>query len=189
MTKDELEKLLDEIRDLPVDDFAVAGRVASITAQISEKFDRLEKALAGADSAIRELVKPDEPCVSKTVTRYEPNLNGHMAEMADGDWVRYDDIKHLLQDEPTAERICHWRCCTKPMAPDDSYLCAEHRAIMAPVTVNRPAEPRARIDAGLRYKPVLERASNTREGWTAEMEQAHDGEWVHVSALNRGAES
>jgi hypothetical protein len=41
MTKDELEKLLDEIRDLPVDNFAVAGRVASITAQISEEFDRL----------------------------------------------------------------------------------------------------------------------------------------------------
>lgn len=44
MTKQELEALLHEIRDLPVDDFAVAGRVASITAQISEEFDRLRAA-------------------------------------------------------------------------------------------------------------------------------------------------
>jgi hypothetical protein len=40
------------------------------------------------------------------------------------------------------------------------------------------------IDAGLRYRPVLERAPNTREGWIAEMEQSHDGEWVHISNLN-----
>lgn len=44
LTKQELEALLHEIRDLPVDDFAVAGRVASITAQISEEFDRLRAA-------------------------------------------------------------------------------------------------------------------------------------------------
>jgi hypothetical protein len=44
------------------------------------------------------------------------------------------------------------------------------------------------IEADLRYKPVLERASNTREGWVAEMEQAHDGEWVPISALKRPTE-
>jgi hypothetical protein len=44
MTKQELDALLNEIRDLPVDDFAVAGRVASITARISEEFDRLRGA-------------------------------------------------------------------------------------------------------------------------------------------------
>jgi hypothetical protein len=34
--------------------------------------------------------------------------------------------------EPPAPQICHWRCCTKPMAPGDSYLCAEHRALFGP---------------------------------------------------------
>lgn len=47
----------------------------------------------------------------------------------------------------------------------------------------REMRPGLRIDAGLRFHPALERASNTREGWIAEMEQAHDGEWVHISAL------
>lgn len=44
------------------------------------------------------------------------------------------------------------------------------------------------LEAGLRFKPVLERASNTQEGWAAEMEQAPDGEWVHISAVNRPAD-
>lgn len=34
--------------------------------------------------------------------------------------------------EPEAPQICHWRRCTKPMAPGDSYLCAEHRALFGP---------------------------------------------------------
>jgi hypothetical protein len=54
----------------------------------------------------------------------------------------------------------------------------------APNHVETPAP----LDAGLRFKPVLERASNTREGWTAEMEQAHDGEWVHIGAVKAGEE-
>jgi len=31
---------------------------------------------------------------------YEPH------EAPDGEWVRYDDIKHLLQDEPSAQCTC-----------------------------------------------------------------------------------
>lgn len=46
----------------------------------------------------------------------------------------------------------------------------------------------APIDAGLRFKPVLERASNTPEGWTAEMEQAHDGEWIHIGSVSANGE-
>lgn len=44
-------------------------------------------------------------------------------------------------------------------------------------------EPAPTIDAGLRYKPTLERASNTPEGWIADMEQAHDGEWIHIGTV------
>jgi hypothetical protein len=42
--------------------------------------------------------------------------------------------------EPPAPQICHWRCCTKPMAPGDSYLCAEHRALFGPA-LNRSVTP------------------------------------------------
>jgi hypothetical protein len=45
-----------------------------------------------------------------------------------------------LPDEPPAPQICHWRCCTKPMAPGDSYLCAEHRALFGPA-LNRSVTP------------------------------------------------
>jgi hypothetical protein len=46
-----------------------------------------------------------------------------------------EEIERLRENraaEPPAPQICHWRCCTKPMAPGDSYLCAEHRALFGP---------------------------------------------------------
>lgn len=59
--------------------------------------------------------------MTKTVTRYEildrngsdENVAGH--PKSDGEWVRYDDIKHLLHDEPGGEPDplvqcrCGWR--------------------------------------------------------------------------------
>ena len=78
--------------------------------------------------------------------------------------------------EALLKRVLEWT----PALPAESGLLDEIAAALQ-------VEPGAPIDAGLRFKPVLERAY-TKEGWTAEMEQAHDGEWVHVSALNRPTE-
>lgn len=67
---------------------------------------------------LRELfaAQPDEPGnqpMTKTVTRYELEEVGHyddehdhvMFERPYGEWVKYDDIKHLLQVEPGGELI------------------------------------------------------------------------------------
>jgi hypothetical protein len=103
-------------------------------------------------------------------------------------WCEIERLKHdveRLTASLTAEVNAHEPAPALP-AGFTQYVDAVLDA--DPSNYRRAAEPRAPIDAGLRYKPTLERASNTREGWVAEMEQAHDGEWVHISALNRRAE-
>jgi hypothetical protein len=81
-----------------------------------------------------------EAMMIKKVNRYSmtdsASLGAFMELCDDGEYVEYEDVKHLLQDEPSPPQICHWRACNEPMAPGDSYLCAGHRE-----HVNRGAEP------------------------------------------------
>lgn len=44
--------------------------------------------------------------------------------------------------------------------------------------MSNPTSKQEIFGAELRCRPVLEGASNTKEGWTAEMEQHHQGEWI-----------
>lgn len=92
---------------------------------------------------LKALDSSSEPeAVTKIVTRYEvldrdgsgDNVEGH--PRLDGEWVRYDDIKHLLQVEPTASTAC--------VVPDSYREAVQARS----VTVSWPSESKEPLPHG-----------------------------------------
>jgi hypothetical protein len=91
--------------------------------------------------------------MTKTVTRYtqpcvqtQPGLEFKVAEVdlfedPNGKWVRYDDIKHLLQDEPKADPQFPWGV-NKDMTyvPTEEFQAMKAELEALRNAVNRPGE-------------------------------------------------
>lgn len=81
----------------------------------------------------------DRNILTKTVTRYTDGGPDGWMQSPTGEFVRYDDIKHLLQDEPTASReVVMFTCGCRAVPPGVPDHCLNHAD---GVPVNRPAEP------------------------------------------------
>lgn len=69
-----------------------------------------------------------EASVPKTAMRYEPNLDGRMHACEDGEWVKYEDIKHLLHAEPPAPLpVRHDHSATQYWVYKDDCQCGQCR--------------------------------------------------------------
>jgi hypothetical protein len=84
--------------------------------------------------------------MTKHVTRWSVGGQDNRFQHEGGEWVRYDDIKHLLQDEPPAEPVAYlkeWTMDGEPRRRVDlrrqSELWLEEIATVTPLypAVNR----------------------------------------------------
>lgn len=113
-----------------VEIFPVGGgdRIAFLVgSDAKEQADRIVQA---HNASLSTAVEPTTNPKRYTMEVLLPDYRVEPEETSDGEWVRYEDIKHLPQDEPGADVPIKRCCCGEKEWPPDAIKIEDARGVL-----------------------------------------------------------